>query len=169
MPSTLAACYFVLMSAAQQLLIFAPAFIIVLLIFIGVAIHQTTMDNPTSLTRKDQLKQLYYYLVSFVSLMIFVFSLNGFIGAATRVAIAPDASRFGYPGDYFSPECQPPLLTSSTVASCEQKRREFKVEQARLQRTQNYSDLASDLALLIISIPLFVFHFRAARRQEKSL
>ncbi len=120
-----------------------------------------------STAKKNIIKSFYFYAVSFVALMMFVISTVNVVSTATRLIIAPEAGRYGYSPVYVGPECDGPSVPTSTQADCAKRKEEAKQDQSRQQKAQNYSDISSGVALIILSIPLFIFHYRGARRIEK--
>ncbi|MBI2444736.1 MAG: hypothetical protein HYV42_05890 [Candidatus Magasanikbacteria bacterium] len=115
---------------------------------------------------KDLIKSIYYYAVAFFSIIVFVISLHGLVSALVRLTISPEVGKFGWiaPDFPLGPECAPPLSNTSTAAACEARRENFRREQGKGARGQNYVDVAADLALMMVTIPLFLFHYRGARR-----
>lgn len=152
-----------------------PLGLIILIGFIILLIKSIHMDsmspNPSStnsFSSKILIKNFYYYLVSFVALMMFIISAVGLVSTITRVALDPGAGKYGFSGPMmpYSAECQPPNTSTSTQARCDRERQELKAEQIKSQRVANYSELASDAALLVLSIPLFLFHIGKARKKD---
>ena len=127
------------------------------------------MDNPIQPSSKVALiKNLYLFLVSFVALMMMVFSLADVINIALKTYIFTKADKDFYA--YPEPICEPvkPMAKSDTttpaaqcVSSAEQAKRADENRSAQRQR-----DLVRDLSMIIVGVPLFAYHWWLVRRKE---
>ncbi len=121
------------------------------------------------------LRNLYFYLVSFVTLMIMVFAGSSFVNAVLRTYVFTSANPYMYYPPAIpvpTPECQNANASTSTLAMCakqktEQEKQELanRENQEKQAKAQNQQEIVNNLTLLIITLPLFVLHFRAARKE----
>lgn len=106
--------------------------------------------------------RIYFALVAFVTLMILIFSTGDLlnIGLKTWVFTAADAPT------YVTPCATTPVGGSGTpptpaeVQTCQQQQ----ASDAEAALVQKEQDAVRDLSLLIISLPLFIIHFRIVYR-----
>ncbi|HSR88802.1 MAG TPA: hypothetical protein VLK22_00175 [Candidatus Udaeobacter sp.] len=138
------------------------------------------MDNqPTASTGKT-IKNLYFYLVSFVALMILVFSTSDIINIALKTWVFTQADK----NIYYSIPMVCADLTTTTVAvrpgpdntittmpkeQCE-KQNEINAKQQEASRlAQKQMSVVRDISLIVVAIPLFIFHWRILRRKDENL
>ncbi|TAK03946.1 hypothetical protein EPO34_02190 [Patescibacteria group bacterium] len=95
--------------------------------------------------------RIYFSLVSFVTLMILVFSVSDLVNLTLKTYLFPAADQPSY-----TVYCDP----SQTAEMCDRQQRDAK-EQALVQKQQ---DAVRDLSLLIVSAPMFWMHFRIVYR-----
>lgn len=113
------------------------------------------------------IKTLYLYLVSFVALMMLVFSTADMINIVLRTFIFTKADQ----NIYYYPEvaCVPPTTASGTPSMTkdycpdpeEQRKRD---EMSRASQRQR--DLVRDISFIVVALPLFAYHWRIIRRKE---
>ncbi|TAN33409.1 hypothetical protein EPN28_02565 [Patescibacteria group bacterium] len=132
------------------------------------------MDTPNTTPGKGNvIKNIYLYLVSFVALMMMVFSTADIINTLLRTYVFTKADKF----DYYVPhlagcESNPPkdeikkIVTSSPgEKECAQINEEKKnAEENRAAQRQR--DLVRDISMIVVGIPLFAFHWRIIRKKE---
>lgn len=114
------------------------------------------------------IKNIYLYLVSFVALMMLIFSTANMIDIALRTFIFTKAD-FDY---YYGPvACQPPEATTTPGAKpvdCipreEEKKRSEEQRSAQRQR-----DLVRDISMILVATPVFAYHWRLIRKKEESV
>ncbi len=140
---------------------------IVLLIFFGLIyfLIKMCMDNTTPTTNKVALiKTLYLYLVSFVALMMLVVSAVDLLNIVLKTFIFTKADSYLY---YNSPvACPVGATTTYDGKDCAVAEREAKTAAEENQVSQRQRDLVRDISMLVVGIPLFVFHWKLARRKE---
>lgn len=104
-----------------------------------------------------------------------VFAGSSFVNALLRTYVFTAAN----PYMYYPPatpvptlECQNANASTSTQAMCAQQKAEQEKQelanretQEKQAKAQNQQEIVNNLTLLIIALPLFVFHFRAARKE----
>lgn len=123
--------------------------------------------NQATTPEHSFMKNMYLYAVSFVALMMIVFSAADLVNTVLRVYIFKQADRNFY--SYGTIPCPKVEITASgtqpKVPPCispeEQKR--IDEQNAAAQRER---DLVRDISFLIIGIPLFLFHWRIVKKQQ---
>lgn len=133
------------------------------------------MDQSVLEGRVAILKNFYFYLVSFVVLMMTVIALSDMISIALKAYVFTKADNFSY---YSTPvTCDPayvepavktdPSMRKLTPEECEKNRL---LEEKRNQEnivSQRQSSLVRDIGMLVVSVPLFVLHWGVVRRSVK--
>lgn len=114
------------------------------------------------------LKNLYLYVVSFVALMMVVFSLADLINVTLRTYVFTKADN-----NYYSYPMAPCPVVSTTESSTPSKIMEpclSRQEQDKLNNdnvsAQRQRDLVRDISMIIVGIPLFAYHWWLIRRKE---
>ncbi len=122
------------------------------------------MDTPAP--KSSLIKNIYLYLVSFVALMMVVFSVADVVNTVLRTYVFTKADDIYY---YATP-CAGPAVetktTSSTQADCEKQRETDMAQNKRNNESQKQRDLVRDISFIVVGIPLFIFHWRILRRKE---
>ena len=132
------------------------------------------MDNQSGHSKKT-IKSLYFYLVSFVALMMVVFSTADTINIALKTWVFTAADK----DMYYMPPCavqlettdRPPVKTmpATSVEDCE-KQNELNLKQQESSRTaQKQRDVVRDISMIVVGIPLFLIHWRIVRSKEENL
>ncbi|PIT88484.1 MAG: hypothetical protein COU29_01730 [Candidatus Magasanikbacteria bacterium CG10_big_fil_rev_8_21_14_0_10_36_32] len=120
------------------------------------------------------IKNIYFYLVSFVALMMVVFALANLINIALKTWVFTNADNFYY--GPISTECG--ILVKSTDSAENATTRQMtpeeciKQDETNRQRekdsqaSQKQRDAVRDISLIVVGIPLFILHWRALRKKE---
>lgn len=129
------------------------------------------MDTTTPTqkpTRGSIIKSIYLYLVSFVALMMIIFSSADVINIGLKAFIFTKADDYSY-GYYPACPVATPAGTTTSVKTdpgClnpdEQKKRD---EASR--ESQRQSSLVRDFSMIIVGIPVFMYHWGIVRRKEE--
>lgn len=116
------------------------------------------------------IKNIYLYLVSFVALMMIIFSAADMLNIALRTYIFTKADDFG--GYYGYPVVCPETPTSTTgtpdrgkgecITEEEQKKRDVEMRSSQKQR-----DLVRDISFILVAAPVFAYHWRIVRKREE--
>ncbi|MBI5221346.1 MAG: hypothetical protein HY979_00885 [Candidatus Magasanikbacteria bacterium] len=131
--------------------------------------EQNIPSNKTAV-----IKNIYFYLVAFVALMMVVFSLADLINTALRTWVFTKADNF----DYYAgpvPACDPTVaktLDSSTPkisdAECAKVEATNKQRQKDSQEGQRQRDMVRDISMIVVGIPVFIFHWMTIRKKEQN-
>ncbi len=149
----------------------------------------TTPSTGTN-SKVALIKTLYLYLVSFVALIIIVISTVDLISVLLKTYILTKADRYNYspimncdgPKPVVSGPGEPlpasalgsgldspthlPLLRSVSPEECRLHAEQQKTIDEENRVSDNQRDLARGIPLLVVGIPLFIGHWRLARRKE---
>ena len=110
---------------------------------------------------------MYLYLVSLISLVIIVIGSVGLINLALKQWVFTKADQDFY-YSYPRPTC-PIDASGKTLEGCTEPTAQELVEQEKQQRdsrtAQKQRDAAQYLAMIIVGTPVFVFHFKLARKE----
>lgn len=119
------------------------------------------------------IKNIYLYLVSFVSLMMITISVANMVDIALKTYLFTKADdNFYYPvapcavpapkGTDVSGQEQ----TTSSLAECAKEGGRMKQQADENRTAQRQRDLVRDISFLVVGIPLFAYHWRVVRRKE---
>lgn len=120
------------------------------------------MDSPTP--KSNLIKNIYLYLVSFVALMMVVFSTADIINTVLRTYVFTKADQTYY----YNAPCVAPTgnMDEKLPVDCEKQRAlDIKQNQDNMV-AQRQRDLVRDISFIVVGIPLFAFHWRIIRRKE---
>lgn len=122
------------------------------------------MDAPI---KTPWIKNIYLYLVSFVSLFMIVFSIAGMVNLALRTYIFTKADKnyYGYP-EPACPEPAPTKTTDSQVKPTCISQEEREKNDAENRSAQRQRDMVQYVSMLIVGVPLFAYHWLIIRRKE---
>ena len=116
------------------------------------------MESTQTITRGSQIvKTIYFYLVSFVALLMIVIPAASLINLGMRHFVFQVGSYDKY---YARPM---PVGDEKTpkVDEAEEQRRYEEQQQNQIKR-----DIARDVSFVIVGIPLFIFNWRLIRRNK---
>lgn len=120
------------------------------------------------------IKNIYFYLVSFVALMMVVFSAANLINIALKQWVFTKADE----NYYYSGECAMDKVAKATIetgtstavapspedcAKSEERQREM---DRKSRESQRQRDAVQDISFLLIGIPLFAIHWFYARKKD---
>lgn len=135
------------------------------------------MDTPTSASRGRTIKSIYFYLVSFVALMMIAFSSADLINMALKTWIFTEADNYTYRMDcpttpYYDEKgavINDAAIKNQRIADCEKQQEinQKNDEQNRVSQRQN--NIVRDISMIIVGIPLFLIHWRIVRSKDENL
>jgi len=146
-----------------MVVILAITFIIILIIIFN--IKDMDMQNG----KFPLIKNIYLYLVSFVALMMTVTSLYSLLDTGLRTWVFTEAENYYY---------EKPVMSEITVDNETGEKRqltseEIQTEEARIEKQNEQNrvanlqkDLARNISILVIAIPLFSYHWYLVRKKE---
>lgn len=110
------------------------------------------------------IKRVYLYLVSLVALIILVVASISLINLGLKTWVFTKADQDFYGSKIVCPTRMPEGLE----ADCEEE--EYTEEELQRQRDQRTArkqrDAAQAIAMIVVAAPVFVFHFRLARKEK---
>lgn len=101
---------------------------------------------------------MYLYLVSFVALLMMVFSAVNLVRAAVDLAIPP------VPPVFIEPRATPGVDSAEERRRAEASERQYLAERRRSGIVQ----IVGSAALFLIAAPLYVYHWRLAQGGESA-
>lgn len=127
------------------------------------------MDTPSHHPKSNLIKNLYLYLVSFVALMMVVFSSADIINIVLRTYVFTKADDV----NYYTAPCPAPVNQdfksvsgTPTVPDCEAQRAIDKEQNEKNATAQKQRDIVRDISMIFVGVPLFAFHWRLTRKKE---
>jgi len=118
------------------------------------------------------IKTIYFYLVCFVALMMVVFSTADIINIALKAWIftKADDNYYGAPAMV----CPAPVVdknASDTVstqsqADCEKQQQINQAQDIQNRDAQRQRDVVRDISMIVVGIPLFLYHWRIVRKKD---
>lgn len=110
---------------------------------------------------KFSIRNIYFYLVCFLSIIIFVIGAVQTVGNFLDI-VYPDPDS-PYKLDRFDKQVQAGNLTSEEA---EKKAQEILQLEREWNKVRDIKDLAQSITMLVIAIPLFLFHWQRVANQE---
>ncbi len=114
------------------------------------------------------IRNIYLYLVSFVALMMIIFSTADLINIALKTYIFPKADDYY---SYYEPICTPAAPTDATSTAnvkgetCISKEEQEKRSKEQLVR-QRQNSLVRDISMILVAVPVFAYHWMIIRKKE---
>lgn len=136
-----------------------PVFIIILIILFT---NNKSMEDG----KFNLIKNIYLYLVSFVTLMMIVVSLYSLIDTSLKQWVFTEADRYYY-------ETMPkPVIGNGEEAKMTDEQWQIEQERMATQEERNRKsnlqrDLTRNISMLLVALPLFAYHWYLIRRKDK--
>ena len=135
------------------------------------------MDNAGALNKILLIKKIYFYLVSFVALMMVVFSLADLVNTALKMYVFKRADNFSY---YPVMSCNVPAamikdpnvkttleVTPISKEDCEKQEADNKKRAEEDRLAQREQDLVRDISMIVVGLPLFALHWMGAKKKDQ--
>ena len=134
------------------------------------------MANQSTQPRKT-IKSIYFYLVSFVALMMVVFSTADMINIALKTWVFTAADKDVYygapcaaPASMMLPDGKTPVADPAIYRIDCEKQNEANLKQQEASRTaQRQRNVVRDISMIVVGIPLFLIHWRIVRSKDENL
>ncbi len=120
-------------------------------------------------TKSSLIKTIYFYLVSLIALFMVAFSTADLINLGLKTWVFPKANQ-----QYYGISCAIPvkfpgqITTTSTddqyLKQCEEDRK----NQKEMAVIQNQRDAIRDISMIVVGIPLFLYHWITLRKDKES-
>lgn len=121
------------------------------------------MESIATVTKGSQIvKTIYFYLVSFVALLMIAIPAANLINLGVRQYVF----HVGAYENYYPPRAVP--VGEEKVKAPQIDQEEEKRRNEEQQRNQLKRDIARDVSFLIVGIPLFIFNWKLIRRNKFS-
>lgn len=126
------------------------------------------MEQSVTDGRIAILKNFYFYVVSFVALMMVVFSIANIIGITlkTYVFTKADYGYYSYPVTACDPTIVDANIKKLSTEECAKSNAEMEKRQADERAAQKQRDLVRDISYLVVGVPLFWLHWSYLRRNK---
>lgn len=123
---------------------------------------------------KLTVRKIYLYLVSFVGLILIVMGAVGLINLGIRLIFFPYQAMYGY-----APPPEPSVLreidlskekvelTPEQIQALDQWQKDYQTWQENMGRSYLIEPLPHNLSLLIVGLPLYLFHWNIIKKEEK--
>lgn len=127
------------------------------------------MENSAPAPKAAIIKNIYFYLVSFVALMMVTFSVADLVNMALKTWVFTAATEYSY---YPTPVCDEvakmsdPNIKQIPPEECVKLEEKNRERFANDQLAQRQRDTVRDISFIVVGIPLFLFHWRTIRRKE---
>ena len=117
------------------------------------------MESNITVTKGSQIvKTIYFYLVSFVALLMIVIPAASLINLGMRHFVF----KVGSYENYYPPRAVP--IGDEKVPKIDEEEEKRRYEEQ--QKNQIKRDIARDVSFAIVGIPLFIFNWRLIRRNK---
>ena len=126
------------------------------------------MDSPKE-NKVTLIKNFYFYLVSFAALMMIVISVISLLNTILTMTVFPKADYYG--GIYVSGCEGAPAMPGQPTSSpeyCAAERTRQEQDRIDQQTRSRQMSFVWTISMLVVAIPLFIFHWRIARRKENN-
>ncbi len=124
------------------------------------------MDTP----KTHIIKNIYLYLVCFVTLMMMVVAVGDIIQIGLKKYIFTKADQDMY---YPTMTCSPPVPTADKTSpavkpeDCAKQQADEQKRSLDAREAQRQRDLVRDISFIVVSLPLFAFHWSLVRRKAE--
>ncbi|TSA44492.1 hypothetical protein D4R51_03615 [bacterium] len=120
--------------------------------------------------RKELIRTIYLYLFSLVGLVIVVIGLVSLVDLGLKAFIFKNADRpISYPA--YPVKLIPPDAKETAMTPAEEEK--YKTDQEEAQKKQQQNDrersASNAIAMIIVGVPLFVYHWRIIQKDRKPL
>ncbi len=132
-------------------------------------------QNPTSKSRT--IKSLYFYVVSFVALMMVVWATANLINIALKTWVFTKADEYTYrvacpTMPYYNDkgiEISDPAIKEQRIKDCEKQEEINRENEKQNKVSRMQADIVRDISMIVVGLPLFFIHWRIVRSKEENL
>jgi hypothetical protein len=127
------------------------------------------MDTSAPTPKTAIIKNIYFYLVSFVALMMVTFSVADLVNMALKTWVFTKADYYSY---YTNPSCDlsiqkaDPEIKPMTPENCAILQEQNKKQEAENRISDRQRNAVRDISFIVVGVPLFLLHWRTIRRKE---
>ncbi len=135
------------------------------------------MDNQPANSKGKTIKSIYFYLVSFVALMMVVWSGADMINIALKTWVFTKADTYTYRAPcptmpYYNEkgvEISDPEIKAQRAKDCEAQETMNQKNEEQNRIAQRQMNIVRDISMMVVAIPLFFIHWRIVRRKDEDL
>lgn len=116
------------------------------------------------------IKNIYLYLVCFVTLMMMVVSVGDLVQIGLKKYVFTKADQDMYYPQIACPAIAPPpdkTTPAVTPVDCQKQQDDEQKRTLDAKEAQRQRDLVKDISFILVSAPLFAFHWRLVRRKTE--
>ena len=126
------------------------------------------MDNAPA-NKVALIKNIYFYLVSFVALMMVVFSVADAVNIALKTWVFTKADNNFY--SYSVPACDQsvkadPNAKPLSAEECTKQEEQNKQRDQENLIAQRQRDVVRDISFIVVGLPLFILHWLVVRKKD---
>lgn len=128
-----------------------------------------TMNLPSN--KAAIIKTVYFYLVSLIGLMMVVFSVADIVNIGLKTWVFPKADL----NEYKQPSCEVTVYKDPNMKETEvQYAQRLKmcqdsyVNEDEARAIRNQRDAVRDISFFVVGLPLFLYHWRTLRKEQKA-
>jgi len=107
--------------------------------------------------QRSVILRLYFVLVAFVTLMLLIFSISDLINISLKTWIFTAADQPSYVSCDYLPNLPPDEVTTEEQTN---KCTEYQKQEIAAEKVRKQKNAIRDISLIIVSLPLFLLHFR---------
>lgn len=111
------------------------------------------------------IRLLYLYLFSFVGLLITVIGIIRLVELGMKVYIFQGADQYSY---YSAPVIKEPGVENLSPEEQKQRDEEQKKQQEEENIRNRQREFSGALAMIIVGIPLYLYHWKTIQKENKS-
>jgi hypothetical protein len=118
--------------------------------------------------RKETIKAIYFYLASFVGLVLIIIGSIQLIKLGITTWVFPQADEIAvYPAYKLAPEEAPEETEKITPAEREVQRQEMIEYQEKERSNRRQRTATNAIAMIIVGIPLYLYHWKTIQKTKK--
>ncbi len=117
------------------------------------------MKNPI-------IRSIYFYAVSIIALFMLVFSVVDLLNLGLKTWVFPQADEYYSECIPYKPAsaiADPQIKAGPTEDDCARQNRQNEINRVRSRQ----NSAVRDFSMLVVALPLFIFHFRTIQKERK--
>lgn len=126
--------------------------------------------SPQPPSKVSVIKNIYFYLVSFVALMMVTFSTADIVNIVLRTYVFKKADRayfYGYPKALgCDSTVRDPNIKPLSPEECAKQEEQMRQEAEKNRLAEKQRDVVRDISMIVVGIPLFILHWGVVRKKE---
>lgn len=103
------------------------------------------------------IRLIYLYLFSFVGLLVVVIGSVQLVNLGMKVFVFPESDKYEY--------MTPAVMPDGEKGKIDEK--QMQAQAARDQRRNRQRDLSNSLAMIVVGLPLYLYHWKTIQKENK--